>query len=452
MHRIVNDSLVTDVSGDHGRRVETPVDLSPGDLVLRASVYAAVLLPELWGSHCHKCFDSKIRLSRCSRCQTAFYCSKTCQLKDWQPNHRIECQSLKHLAQLGLRNDQVVDVVLLGRVLRRENGEKLESTKLVWYTQDMEDHELMLLAVLAQKLYFVNGELFTMDEMVRMLSRFRNNNFSICDELLLELGAGCYLVGAMINHSCNPNCVVTFIPKTLDMEIRAMKPIKSGEEITQTYVDIALPRRERQQRLQNKYHFCCKCTRCLQPLQDPRSLDAFLDADIDGVPQELWTKERQDEVEQALKEANFATNHVAKETNLTAKHQQCIDALAKLAAHQNSTLHRNNITRLQTLSALFSAEMERGSVEEASTYGERMLTFYKRVYSSNHPVTGLHLFTLGDLYGKLTHTGSRGLNCKAKSLEYLAEAHRILRITHGKNHRFVKMLADRLETSSFIVS
>ena len=176
-------------------------------------------------------------------------------------------------------------------------------------------------------------------------------------------------------------------------------------------------------------------------------MDAYLDADIDGVPQELWTKERQDEVEQARKEASFATNRVAKEAN-RIEQQECIDALAKLAEHQNSHLHRDNIARLQTLSALFSAKMERGNFEEASTYGEHMLEFYKRVYSFNHPVTGLHLFTLGDLYGQLMQTGSGGVDCKAKSLEYLAEAQRILRITHGENHRFVKMLAGRLETPS----
>ena len=48
-----------------------------------------------------------------------------------------------------------------------------------------------------------------MDEMLRMLSRFRNNNFAISDELLLPLGAGCFPLGAMINHSCDPNCAVT---------------------------------------------------------------------------------------------------------------------------------------------------------------------------------------------------------------------------------------------------
>ncbi|GMF11202.1 unnamed protein product [Phytophthora lilii] len=304
-----------------------------------------------------------------------------------------------------------------------------------------------------------------------MLSQFRNNNFSICDELLLELGAGCYPLGAMVNHSCDPNCAVTyvsldllelfdwncgefiwrylcrFVPKTLDMEFRAMKPITSGEEITQTYVDIALPRRERQQRLERKYHFRCKCVRCSRPLQEPGSLDAFLDADIDGIPQDQWTKERQEEVERALKEVSDATGRSASTVDLAQQQQQCIDALQKLAERQSVILHQDNIARLQTLSTLFSAEMERGSVEEAVGYGERMLRFYRRVYNANHPMTGLHLFTLGDLYGQLAQTGTGPKDSKAKSAEYQAEAQRILRITHGKDHRFVTMLEDRLNNA-----
>ncbi|ETK82360.1 hypothetical protein L915_12245 [Phytophthora nicotianae] len=495
--RIVSDRAVdasSDVSGDRGRRVETQSDLDAGDLALRASVSAAVLLPELWSSHCHKCFATGVRLSRCGRCNTAFYCksavdnrthffhwvfvlidccvgSKACQQADWVPDHRKECKSLAQLAQLGLRSDQVADVLLLGRVLRRESGEGLLPSELVWYEEDMDDQELLLLAALAQKINLVDGkeneeeegmwllatvsyvgvvaaESFSMDEMVRMLSRFRNNNFSICDELLLELGAGCFPLGAMINHSCDPNCAVTFVPKTLDMEFRAMRPIKSGEEITQTYVDIGLPRRERQQRLQRKYHFTCRCPRCSRPLQEPGSLDAFLDADIDGVPQEQWTDERRQEVEQVLKEVSDATSAVASETDLAKQQQQCIDALQKLAEQQSIILHHDSIARLQTLATLFSAEMERGSVEEAIGYGERMLEFYRRVYNSNHPMTGLHLFTLGDLYGQQAQAGTGAEESKQKSLEYLTEAQRILRITHGKGHRFVKMLSDRLEKVS----
>lgn len=44
-----------------------------------------------------------------------------------------------------------------------------------------------------------------------MLSRFQNNNFSICDGQLIEIGAGCYPLGAMANHSCDANCAVTYV-------------------------------------------------------------------------------------------------------------------------------------------------------------------------------------------------------------------------------------------------
>uniref|UniRef100_H3GUF1 MYND-type domain-containing protein n=1 Tax=Phytophthora ramorum TaxID=164328 RepID=H3GUF1_PHYRM len=346
-----------DVSGDRGRRVEAQTDLNAGDLALQAQALAAVLLPELWGSHCHKCFSSGTRLSRCGRCRTAFYCSRACQQADWQPDHRQECKSLAQLASLGLRSDQVADVLLLGRVMRREEADGVKPQELVWYQEDVEDQELLLLAALAQKLKLVDDS-YLMEELQRMLSRFRNNNFSICDELLLELGAGCFPLGAMINHSCDPNCAVT----TLVMEFRAMTPIKAGQEITQTYGNV----------------------------------DAFLDADIDGVPQEQWTQERQEAVQRALKEFSDDKGRSAAGATDPAG-QQHIDALQKLLEQQSGILHRDNIALLQTLSTLFSAEMERGSVEEAIQYGERVLEFYRRVYHSNHPMTGLHVFTLGDL-------------------------------------------------------
>ena len=82
MHRIVADAAVgnaaaLDVPGDRRRRVETPTELAPGDVAVRAAAYAVVLLPELWGAHCHTCFGAaeRQRLRRCGRCRTVSYCT-----------------------------------------------------------------------------------------------------------------------------------------------------------------------------------------------------------------------------------------------------------------------------------------------------------------------------------------------------------------------------------------
>lgn len=61
------------------------------------------------------------------------------------------------------------------------------------------------------------AESVSMHELQRMLSRFENNNFSICDDLLLEVGAGCFPLGAMVNHSCAPNCAVTCVSCVLSL-------------------------------------------------------------------------------------------------------------------------------------------------------------------------------------------------------------------------------------------
>ncbi|KAI9916794.1 hypothetical protein PsorP6_017087 [Peronosclerospora sorghi] len=385
------EALSPDASGDRRRRVETQEDLQPGDLVLRSPAYAAVLRPDRWHVQCHKCFRLTPRLSRCGRCQTVYYCSKACQRADWHVDHCRECNMLKELMQLRLRNDQVMDVMLLGRVLRRKGEERPTPRELVWYEEDIEDQERVLLAALAQKLRLVDAS-YSMNEMLRMLSRFRNNNFSICDELLFEIGAGCFPLGAMINHSCDPNCAVT---------------------------------------------------RCSKPLQDPESLDAFLDADLHGLPQHIWTQEHPQEVIQALM---AASNPAANETGFALQQSHRLDALEKRVEHQRNTLHRENIARLQTLSTLFSAETARGNMAKAIEYGEQMLEFYRRIYHPNHPMTGLHLYTLGDLYFQLAQSGAAARTRKQKSMEYLTEAQRILTITHGKDHRLLTMLADRLKT------
>jgi hypothetical protein len=63
-----------------------------------------------------------------------------------------------------------------------------------------------------------------------------------------------------VNHSCEPNVALVFNqPTTL---LRALKPIKKGEEVFMRYVDTSSPFSVRQQELNDAYFFSCQCPKC----------------------------------------------------------------------------------------------------------------------------------------------------------------------------------------------
>lgn len=93
--------------------------------------------------------------------------SRACQTQDWKPHHQAECRRIKQLAGLNLHADQVSDVLMLGRVMRRREAEGAREdgaeatpsvSSLVWYEEDVASQENQLLAALAMKLGFVPGE------------------------------------------------------------------------------------------------------------------------------------------------------------------------------------------------------------------------------------------------------------------------------------------------------
>jgi hypothetical protein len=52
--------------------------------------------------------------------------------------------------------------------------------------------------------------LLDVKHIAQLLARFACNNHTVCDEELRAIGVGLYPLGALINHSCTPNCVQSF--------------------------------------------------------------------------------------------------------------------------------------------------------------------------------------------------------------------------------------------------
>ncbi|KAL5118157.1 hypothetical protein ACEQ8H_003992 [Pleosporales sp. CAS-2024a] len=78
---------------------------------------------------------------------------------------------------------------------------------------------------------------------------------------------------ARINHACRPNAHARFIPKTLLMEIKALRDIKPGEEIAISYGRIDLQHVQRQQLYKQGWNFTCTCDMCTASAHDMAASD-----------------------------------------------------------------------------------------------------------------------------------------------------------------------------------
>ncbi|KAI0071599.1 SET domain-containing protein [Panus rudis PR-1116 ss-1] len=77
-----------------------------------------------------------------------------------------------------------------------------------------------------------------------------------------------------INHSCTPNCAWSWHLRSFAMEVRALKPIKKGEQIFAGYTSPLDPRSHRREFLSRRYKFHCMCSSCSLPDEDSKASDA----------------------------------------------------------------------------------------------------------------------------------------------------------------------------------
>jgi hypothetical protein len=101
------------------------------------------------------------------------------------------------------------------------------------------------------------------DEIVEYIGRLESNMFarySTTKRKTVNYGSALYNCAAMFNHSCFPSVVRQFDGQHLTL--RALRPLNPGDELTMTYIPLRDGTPERQDELQQYYHFACRCQRC----------------------------------------------------------------------------------------------------------------------------------------------------------------------------------------------
>jgi len=106
------------------------------------------------------------------------------------------------------------------------------------------------------------------DEASKLLRIFLHNCIEICPHSDLHSNtdeAGLYNNISLINHSCNPNVIWTWVRGDMKRrEIRAMKVIEKDEELLACYHAEYYGSRETRQKTMLKSHgFLCVCSECL---------------------------------------------------------------------------------------------------------------------------------------------------------------------------------------------
>ena len=88
-----------------------------------------------------------------------------------------------------------------------------------------------------------------------------------------RVGGAVYAKLSRFNHSCAPNCTWHFAPpgsadSPVSVTVKAIRPIKKGDEATVCYLDASGGRDARRRRLWAEYRFACECDRCQRLIRE----------------------------------------------------------------------------------------------------------------------------------------------------------------------------------------
>ena len=237
-------------------------------------------------NRCHKCDKTgkrkKDKLSKCGRCEAITYCSRECQAEDW-PRHKNNCVPVM-IAEVGkkglvaAKDIKMGEQILIDSVAISMERKPFGDVVTRKFAQSFRDQIQGLPEEKATQFnnLSVNNSITLSERNLKTLRKenclgemkiFLSNRIEIEKEDLDAL----FYVLSLINHSCSPNVEECPLPresedqeKVEEYELRAVRDISKGEEITICYSNFATrsPKHTRLSYLKEKFGFNCKCCVC----------------------------------------------------------------------------------------------------------------------------------------------------------------------------------------------
>ena len=248
---------------------------------------------------CHKVVTGKKKFSKCSKCHAITYCSRECQKADW-PRHGWNCVPVmvteipgRGRGLIAAKDIKKGELIFIDKPLIEVDKTKFlantaaesflilkkienlpSEAKLQFYRLKGSDDKSY------EDLKSSNGELMgPVDVFLRNAIPKRERTLSFY----------LYLNMALLNHSCAPNADSGHLLEMDDAgkpynrkEIRAIKDISKGEEITRSYLEevhhLFSSRQDRKMFIKEKFTFNCNCDVCcgLNMDQENMAIELFV--------------------------------------------------------------------------------------------------------------------------------------------------------------------------------
>ncbi|KAJ7513608.1 hypothetical protein O6H91_23G006300 [Diphasiastrum complanatum] len=456
--------LAVSISEEKGRCLIALRDFCRGQVILEQDPYVSVLDKESRGARCDSCFVQAKSLKRCSACKHVWYCSSTCQKKEWKL-HQDECKAINEVKR---RKDQTptssMQLMLrlmfkrklqLDKVVIRSAMDNHEIVELLpTHMADTSEERLVLYAQMANLVAWIAGAA-TVDikEVTQLFCRFACNAHTICDEELRPLGMGLFPVVSIINHSCEPNTVLLFEGKRA--VVRALEQINVGSELTLSYIELGTSTESRRKALREQYYFTCNCPRCNHLGTGVVSLE-------DSILEGLLCKNKackghlisnkgsqkgllcqlcgalvnENEASKILAEAKEVLRQASELASSGNHHSAARIKTEELKHLQEKLWHPSSVHLMWTHDNLLKICMSEQDWQSALDYCRLTIPAYERIYPQFHPLLGLQFFALGKLEWYLGNT--------VEAIKALTTARDILAVTHGSHGNFFQGLLSTL--------
>ena len=199
------------------------------------------------------------------------YCSENCQREGWKI-HKSECAglckvppsshipSLIRLCALFLSSQELKNEYSIPSLMKHEN---IENEKIQEY------YPYVLRGVTE---IFKGSSSVDPVDVYEMYNKLVVNLFTLEDGQLRTIGSALIPEISKINHSCEPNCILSFKGRTA--YITAIREIPKGTEITISYIPLPKSFLTRKEQLHRQYNFTCYC--CLCSKQRKEKIDHML--------------------------------------------------------------------------------------------------------------------------------------------------------------------------------